>query len=107
MKKFHIKKSVLVLFLLFAFVYPKVGDTYPQDVVDFIMKREECDHFREEMSGDKDIDEMRDLNNQLDYYCKRSDQELSDLKNKYKNNHAINKKLSHYEENIEPIKVGE
>ncbi|GKX61635.1 hypothetical protein SOASR032_02040 [Pragia fontium] len=106
MKKFYIKKPALVLFLLFAFVYPKVGDTYPQDVADFIMKREGCNYFREEMSGEKDIDKMRDLNNQLDYYCKGSDQKLSDLKNKYKNNHAVNKELSHYEENIEPIEVG-
>lgn len=71
---------------------------YPQDVVQFIEKREQCDHFREEISGEPDIDNGRDLNAQLDKYCKGTDRLLRALKTKYQDRPALLEKLNAYEE---------
>lgn len=92
-------KNRITLFLLISLL---LGCNNDADVFRFIEKREQCDHFREEISGNSDIDNARDLNVELDRYCKGIDKELMQLKNKYKTNLTIIKKLDGYEENIEP-----
>jgi len=80
-------KSILFLLLSIFLQQTSMADTaFPQDVLDFIEKREACDHFRGEYSGDPEIDQGRKLYEQLDFYCPGTDKELFDLKTKYGNN---------------------
>lgn len=72
-------------------------EVYPQDVTSFIEKRDQCDYFRGEISGDPDIDNARNLNTELDKYCKGTDKLLEALKLKYKDNELILNKLNTYE----------
>lgn len=96
-----IKKGLLLILLGFLLQNVSMANTFPQDVTDFIDRREACDHFRGEYSGEPEIDEGRNLYAQLEENCKGTDQQLSDLKKKYKNNAAVMEQLNEYEESIE------
>lgn len=91
---------ILVVFSISQNVFSK--EVYPQDVSVFLEKRDLCQHFVDEFSGDPEIDNARNLNAELDKYCKGTDQELARLKSKYKDNTSILKKLEIYDEDIEP-----
>ncbi len=91
--------SIFTIFLASPSIYAE--GKYPLDLSQFIEKREQCDHFRGEISGESEIDNAQDINIQLDKYCKGTDKTLSELKNKYKNNKEITNKLNSYESKIE------
>jgi hypothetical protein len=71
----------------------------PEDVKQFIEKRDVCDHFRGEPHYDEE--RSRFLEKQVEKYCTGTNMELLSLKAKYMNNPAIIGKLSRYEENVE------
>ena len=91
------------IFILFGLLFPSwaFGNTFPQEVVEFIEKRDRCDHFRGEISGEPEVDESSGLNKNLDLYCKETDRSLMNLKDKYKNDSTIMEKLNSYDEEIE------
>lgn len=94
-----------IVFFLLLLIQNSFSDTYlenDKEIANFIEKRDQCDHLRGEISGEPEIDNARNLNAELDKYCKGTDQELARLKSKYKNNTSILKKLETYDENIEP-----
>lgn len=95
------KKLFLILLMLFAVQYLYAEEKYPQDIDSFIEKRDTCDHLRGEISGEPDIDNTRNLRQELDRYCKGTDKDLVQLKNKYKNNKDVTNKLNSYESSIE------
>lgn len=95
------KKIFLTSLILFTSQYVYAIKEYPQDLVVFMEQREQCDHLRGEISGDSEIDQDLSLDTQLDQYCKGIDDELTQLKNKYKNDSSIMNKLNSYESNIE------
>lgn len=96
-------KKILFIFLgLFLSQNAFSENTYPKDLSTFIEKRDLCDHFRGEISGEPDIDNERNLNAEMDKYCLGTDQELKKLKNKYKNSPDLLELLEIYDENIEP-----
>lgn len=92
-----IKRLALISIMLVISQGIYAGEKYPQDVSQFIEKRDQCDYLSGEISGEPEIDNARNLNEQLDKYCKGTDQLLTTLKLKYKENKSILKKLDTYE----------
>ena len=94
-----------LLIALFAFV-PCYGfasdqaDEWPADVASFIERRDLCDHFR----GEEPYNEERRkfLEKNIVELCTGTDSKLVNLKQKYRRNPAVIKRLSLYEEDIEP-----
>ncbi|GEM_PF-2008493 len=96
-----IKKLILIssVFVVAQGIYAEAK--YPQDISQFIEKRDQCDYLLGEISGEYAMDNNRGLNIQLDKYCKGTDEALAQLKNKYNNNREITNKLNAYKSNIE------
>lgn len=92
-----VRKVILSLLVSFTISGSYAEETYPQDVSSFIEKRELCDHFRGEISGEPDVDNERNLNELLDQYCKGTDQVLKTLKLKYVDNKSVLEKLNTFE----------
>ena len=97
-------KPILLIILLFSPVLGSASEhgniTLPKEVASFIEKRDLCDHFR----GEPPYDEERRifLHKNMIELCTGSDQDLANLKAKYRDNPTVLKKLSIYEEDIEP-----
>lgn len=97
-----VKKCFFILIVFFISQNAFSKDLYPKDITLFLERRDLCQHFIDEFSGDPKIDNARNLNAELDKYCKGTDQELARLKSKYKDSTSILKKLEIYDEDIEP-----
>src|SRR5262245_42036620 len=98
-KPMHYAFGILPLVLLFTFeVYAQ--SQWPADVQRFIERRDACDHFR----GEDPYDEERGkfLQQKMTEFCRGTDEELSRLKIKYRNDKRITDKLNEYEVMIEP-----
>ena len=97
-------KTILLIILLSMPVFVNASGqeniSLPKDVASFIEKRDLCDHFRVEPPYDEERRIF--LHKNMVELCTGSDQELADLKAKYEDNTAVLKKLSIYEEDIEP-----
>ncbi|WP_256586232.1 hypothetical protein [Pseudomonas sp. Irchel s3f10] len=81
----------------------KSENAVPSDVADYVMARDNCDSLRGEVS-EPDLVEPEDISRmvgEINRYCKGTDRQLRQLKEKYAENAAILKALSGYEENIE------
>jgi len=80
-------KHFVVSFLLLAAV-PTSWATgipaYPDDIEEFIDRREICDHYRGEEPYD--VERPKFLAEQINKTCSGTDEELRELKNKYKDN---------------------
>ena len=72
-----------------------------KDVAAFLDRREMCDHFRGEISGEpgKRNDELIESANK---YCTGTDAQLKALKTRYAGDPAVMAKLNELEEKIEP-----
>jgi hypothetical protein len=96
----------LVIFILVsqaACAQGLVQTPFPDDVNKFIARRDLCDHFRGEIPDPTTAssDELKDMVNKTNLYCKGTDKQLMSLKDKYSSNQAVAKKLSTYESSIE------
>jgi hypothetical protein len=91
----------IVLVLMSFAAAPAFGDAsgVPKEVAQFREKRDQCDHFRGEEAYDKERE--RFLAAQLKKYCTGTDAQLKKLKTKYKNDRAVVKTLSGYDDRIE------
>ena len=81
----------------------KSENTVPSDVADYVLARGNCDSLRGEVS-EPDLVEPEDISRmvgEINRYCKGTDRQLRQLKEKYAENAAILKALSGHEENIE------
>jgi len=72
---------------------------FPAAVAYFIERRDKCDHFRGEEPYDQDRRAL--LQKQLREFCRGTDRELAELKQKYRTNTAVTNKLDQYEPQIE------
>ena len=72
----------------------------PNDVREFMKKRDLCDHFRGEPAYDEERRKFL-LKNMIEF-CTGTDKQLMELKTKYKADKAIIKSLSIYEADVEP-----
>ena len=73
--------------------------TVPDDVAQFVTRRQTCDHFR----GEEPYSPERraQLDEATEKYCRGSDRELSALLSKYQDNPTVLKVLDEYEKDIE------
>ena len=72
----------------------------PDEVTQFIKRRNSCDHFRGEMPGDRS-DRAKEVHKELKHYCTGSDHELFRLRMKYSSDTSALQLLSAYEDCIE------
>ena len=91
------------IWVVLSFVLLSCG--IPTDVQKFSERRDGCDHFRSEPwdEGDEpDAKERREfIFNNIRELCTGTDKELSDLRNKYRDDRSIIDHLSKYEDQIE------
>jgi len=80
-------------------------ESYPEDVSEYIRRRDVCEHFRAEPWPEGDSSEERERRDfiaaRLLQYCKGSDQAMRELKAKYSDNRAVMERLERYEADIE------
>lgn len=74
--------------------------TLPEDVAQFVEKRDLCDHFRGEEPYDEERRKFLILN--MTELCAGTDRLLAELREKYANDAVVTRVLSIYEDNIEP-----
>lgn len=77
----------------------KAAAATPDDIGTFIVRREQCDHFRGEEGYDEE--RRRFLAKNLESTCKGTDAELAELKRKYASRDDLTKRLSEFESTIE------
>ncbi|OON59152.1 hypothetical protein B0920_24860 [Massilia sp. KIM] len=92
---------VILVSLLFALPL-EAAEKLPKDVQQFIERRETCEHFLGEMPDPDQRERMKEVERQLDKYCRGTDRTLASLKKKYSRNPAIVRRLAHYDARIEP-----
>jgi hypothetical protein len=71
----------------------------PDDVAQFVERRQTCDHFRGEEPYS--AERRAELEAASDKYCRGTDRELAALRSKYRNNAGILKVLDTFENDIE------
>jgi hypothetical protein len=98
------RKSPVLLGFLLATATLAAGN-YPEEVAEYVERREICEHFRQEPWPEGSSVEERErrefIAGQFERYCKGSDQAIRELKEKYRNNRAVVDTLEKYEANIE------
>jgi predicted small secreted protein len=75
----------------------------PDDVANYVQSRDNCDSLRGDIP-EPDPEDPENINrvvSEINKYCKGTDQQLKQLKEKYSSDESIMKRLSGYEENIE------
>ncbi|WP_432219193.1 hypothetical protein ACREYJ_10425 [Pseudomonas kribbensis] len=77
--------------------------TVPDDVSSYVIKRNNCDSLRGDIpeQDPADPDNIHRLASEANKYCKGTDQQLKQLKEKYAETESVLKRLSGYEEHIE------
>ncbi|MFJ2710762.1 hypothetical protein ACIOZM_07695 [Pseudomonas sp. NPDC087346] len=96
------------LFLL-ALMFPLVScsaenkSTVPDDVSTYVKNRDNCDSLRGDIPepDPADPENLNRVVSDINKYCKGTDQQLKQLKEKYSGNESVLQKLSNYEEGIE------
>src|SRR5438309_1883473 len=71
----------------------------PDDVAQFVDRRQTCDHFRGEEPYN--AERRAELEEATEKYCRGTDRELASLRSKYQGNATILKVLDEYEKDIE------
>lgn len=72
-----------------------------QDIETFLQRRAACDHARGEIPDPPDKERMREVEYQIARFCTGTDSELAALKNRYRLDAAVSKRLAAFEPNIE------
>ena len=71
------------------------------DLARYLERREMCDHMRGEFPDPPDPERMREINEQVDVFCPGSDAQLAQLKQRYRDDPAVMKRLDALEPRIE------
>ncbi|MCO7263841.1 hypothetical protein [Dickeya zeae] len=69
----------------------------PDDVQRFLNNAEECQYFSGEWDGTLPKSRQREIEREVDKYCKPAKKQQKELRNKYKGNQEIEGKLSEYD----------
>lgn len=88
--------------LLFSFSPVFATEKLPNDVRQFIVQRDACDHFRGELPDPEGAERMREVTSEIEKRCRGTDQRLRLLKKKYDSDASVKKRLNVYDEQIEP-----
>lgn len=73
----------------------------PGDVEAFVARRDVCDHLRGEIPDPEEVERMRETLREIDEYCTGTDAELAALKERYRGDADVMRKLDRYEPRIE------
>jgi hypothetical protein len=76
----------------------------PDEVEDFVRRREACEHFRGEVPDPQNRSRVDDVRDMTARYCAGKDAELAALRTRYFASGAVTQKLSVYETKIEAKK---
>jgi hypothetical protein len=94
----------VILGLLFA-ASSLAAEGYPQEVADYIERREACEHFRQEPwpegSSAKDRERRAFIVARFKRYCTGIDRANRALKEKFQNDKAVMERLEKYDADIE------
>lgn len=98
-------KRKFLFFFCVAIGAQAFAGNLPSDVRAFIDKRDGCDHFRGEPwdPGDDPLvkDRREFILENINKLCTGTDKQLTELREKYRNNSAVIERLRQYEDNIE------
>jgi len=72
------------------------------DLDTFLERRAACDHWRGEVPDPPDPARMREIEQQSAEWCKGTDAQLAALKQRYRDDPAVRKRLAQFEERVEP-----
>lgn len=75
------------------------GSKLPKDVQEFISRRDQCDHFRNEPAEDEQ--RQAEVAEAADKFCTGTDKDLARLKRTHAADKAVQDALSAYDPNIE------
>ncbi len=78
----------------------KPGADLPADVVAFMARRDQCDHYRGEDPG-QDTTRAAKLERNLVQTCKGTDASLKALRRRYGSDPGVTAALAHYEDDVE------
>lgn len=93
-----LRYPVLLTLLLMAFAFCVRGEPpLPQDVQHFLSNAEMCQHLAGEWDSSLPEEDKRDIEKGVDTWCPPAKKALSELREKYKENKEIIKKLSEYD----------
>lgn len=95
------KQIVLVLVLALSYGPSFADGKLPDDVEEFISKREGCDHFRGEVPEPNQRVRMREIEREIRRLCTGTDRELAKLKKKYATEPQIMETLNEFDPAIE------
>jgi hypothetical protein len=98
------KTIVLCLCLLVPFQPVLANEQLPNDVRNFIERREGCDHMRGELPDPVDKHRTRQLQRETRKLCMGTDQKLAQLKKKYAKNSSVMQHLDAFEPAIEEVR---
>lgn len=98
------KRFASFAFLLLAFCNAGASEL-PSEVQSFMDGRDVCDHFRNEpwdSGNEPDVTERREfISKNINQFCTGTDKRLVKLRQTYRNNRDVIKRLSDYEDAIE------
>lgn len=98
------KQIMLVLVLALSYGSSFADGKLPDDVEEFMSKREGCDHFRGEVPEPNQRARMREIEREIRRLCTGTDIELAKLKKKYATEPQIIETLNEFEPTIESAK---
>lgn len=99
-----LNQAPLILGLLFA-APSWAAETYPQEVAEYVERRELCEHFRQEPwpEGSSEADRARRAFIAAGFkrHCTGADQAIRALRQKYRGDRTVMDRLEKYEADIE------
>ena len=98
------KQIVLLLLLASSFGTSYADGMLPEDVENFVSKREGCDHFRGEIPEPNQKARMREIEREIRRLCTGTDIQLAKLKKKYAGEPQIMATLNAFDAGIESSK---
>ncbi|UJR62327.1 hypothetical protein [Dickeya zeae] len=93
----NIPRLTLLFFLLPWQVTLANNVHLPDDVQRFLDNAEECQYLSGEWDSTLPKSRQREIEREVDKYCKPAKKQQKELRNKYKGNQAIEGKLSEYD----------
>ncbi|MCL6407537.1 hypothetical protein EXT70_18020 [Dickeya dadantii] len=92
------KPTIIMLFFLLPWRVTLANNVHlPDDVQRFLDNAEECQYFSGEWDGTLPKSRQREIEREVDKYCKPAKKQQKELRNKYKGNQVIEDKLSEYD----------
>jgi hypothetical protein len=96
------KKNYLLLFFLLIPLKAFPSDKLPKDIRVFISYSFTCEHFAGEVGTELPKKEQDEMNREIDKYCGGAKRQFKNLKEKYKNNPTLLKRIkNNYNETVD------